>query len=208
MFRTITLSLLLILFAAGAHAADLKEFKPISPEDNDKLIAEYMASKDTIYIRNMLDTYAEADDSILKDARRFAYLSTLFKNPKSPRPDMQKTASIAVCEKYKCASDQKLSNQFMMISSGMWALDSISEQDKKIKEAVGSFLNDNERIKKIYAEESAIFSSYWTFTVLLAAKIDVVKYSELDTILTTYEKLGSLDIERVHDMLGMKRMGQ
>ncbi|MES2983649.1 MAG: hypothetical protein V4735_00485 [Pseudomonadota bacterium] len=200
MLKKILFLLLPIFMSFAVHAQDLRMLKPAAPGDNDRLIAQYMSSKDTIYIRHMLDAYAEADDGMLKDARRFAYLSSQFKNPKSPRPGLAKTVSTAVCKKYDCASRSARSTQFMTIASGMWALDSLSKQHPPIKETVERFLNSNERMKQIYAQEGALFSNYWTLTIVSIAQPD-----KLDAPLTTYEQLGPLDTHAVMKSLEIQK---
>jgi hypothetical protein len=196
MRKKIILLLLPIFVSFAAQAQDLNKMNPATPGDNDRLIAAYMSSKDANNILRMLTTYAEADDGMLKDARRFAYLSSQFKNPNNPRHELQKTAATAAVTKYECSSHSPRCNQFMTIASGMWALDSLSQRDPKVKDTVTSFLNGNPRMKKIYEEEGAMFSNYEALVVIYAAQPDKV-----DAVLTSYEKLGPLDMDAVHKNL-------
>ncbi len=201
MLKKIVLLLLPLFVSFAVHAEDLSKMSPATPGDNDRFIHEYMSSKDTGYISRMLETYDKADDGMLKDARRFAYLSSQFKNPNNPRHELQKTVSTAAVTKYECSSHSPNCNQFMMIASGMWALDSLSKQDAQIKDTVVGFLNSHQRMKKIYDEEGALFSNYWALTAVYIAQPDKV-----DSVLTSYEKLGPLDMDAVKKNLDMKKV--
>lgn len=202
MVRTILGWLLMATMATAAHAADIN--KPLSPGENDQLIKHYMDSKDPRYLQTMLQTYAEADDAMLHDARRYAFLIPMANStdPKNPRPNMKKTVAVALCQKYSCAPDPQNSRPFMQMmtaASGMWALDSLSRQDPQIKKIVEDFLAGNERLRLIYAEEAQRFSNYMTLTIMAAVKPEMV-----DGLLTKYEQHGILDMEEVKKTLDMK----
>lgn len=199
MFKILACSIIAIGFSFAAHANDLIGHKPTRPQDNDLLIAAYTASQDTQYITQMLDAYNDAGDEMLKDARRFAFLSGQFKNPKNPRPNLQKTVATAALTKYDCQTQAPSCNQFLTVASGMWALDSLSQRDQKIKTTVSDFLNSHPRMKGIYEEEGVVFSNYWTLTAVY-----IVKPKELESVLTAYEELRPLDMEAVKKNLDMK----
>lgn len=199
MLKTFAYSIIAIGFSFAACANDLIGHKPARPQDNDLLIAAYTASQDTQYITQMLDAYNDAADEMLKDARRFAYLSGQFKNPKSPRPNLQKTVATAALAKYDCKTQAPSCNQFLTAASGMWALDSLSQRDQKIKTTISDFLNNHPRMKKIYEAEGATFSNYWALTAVY-----IVKPTELESVLTAYEELRPLDMEAVKKNLDMK----
>lgn len=181
------------------QAADLRTMKPATPADNDRLLAEYKSTKDTIYIRQMLKTYAESEDEILRNARRYAYFARQFDNPKNPRRELKKTTSIAACQKYDCASRSEKSKEFFTLSSGMWAIDLLSKTNLDVKVTVAEFLNGNKRMKKIYDEEGGLFSDYLTLSLVY-----VIQPEKVDSILTTYEKFGALDKQAVNENLNMK----
>jgi hypothetical protein len=195
MLRKITI-LLLVCLSVFAYFLlrkdDLHTAIPATPSDNDHLIAEYMSSKDIRHITHMLEAYAKADDEMLKDARRFAHLSSQFKNPKHPRSALFKTASVALAEKYACKSRSTRCTQVMTIASGIWALDSLSAQDAIIRDTVGEFLNGHPTMKKVYEKEGALFSNYLALTVVYIAQPNAV-----DAMLTAYEQLEPLDMEAV-----------
>ena len=200
MFRTSLLWLALLGIACGAQAADIA--KPRLPGDNDLLIKQYMDSRDPRYLQTMLATYAEADDAMLRDARRYAYLAPLAKNPGNPRPDMSKTIALALCEKYRCTPDPAKSAPFMQMmtaSSGMWALDSLAKQDPQIKQILTDFLEENARLKQIYEREGLQFSNYTTLAVLAS-----VQPGTLEAPLTAYEQLRPLDMQAVQQALEQK----
>jgi hypothetical protein len=184
------------LLAANAYAADTIR-KLSTPADNDALIGQYMKTKNTQYIQTMLETYNTADDAALKDARRFANLSRDFKNPKSPRPNLQKDMATAICQKYECKTNPARANQFFTVASGLWALGSLSKQDPQINQTVTGFLHTHPRMKNIFLEEDAIASNYWTLTIA-----SIAEPKKLDPVLARYEQLGPLDVNQAMQILG------
>ena len=204
MMKKILGFLFVIAVSATAVAAEIA--KPLLPGDNDTLIKLYMDTKDPRYLQSMLTTYAEADDGMLRDARRYAFLVPLAQNsndPKNPRPTLGKTIAVALCKKYHCApklEDSKLFSQMITASSGMWALDSLSQQNPQIKKVVEDFLKANARVKTIYDAEAVQFSNY---KVLVVAATLQPKQN-VEPLLLKYETLEPLDMEEVKKTLGMK----
>ena len=189
-----------LILNLSAHAEDLIKMRPQSPADNDRFIKEYFTTKDIKIIQNMFDEYQKADDATLKDAYRFFQLNSISKMPNNTRPELAKTTSVAALTKYQCNPMTPRCTHFLMLSSGLWALASLSQRDDNIKEKYVSFSNKNERIAKIFKAENNLLSNYMNLQMLYIAKPD-----ELDPIMTKYEQLGSLDIDIVKKNLDKKK---
>lgn len=202
MRKTIPCLLAALLFASIAHAASVAPSKPQVPGDNDTLIKQYMDTKDPIYLETMLGAYAEASDAMLTDARRYAFLLPLSQAPKNPRPNINQTAARVLCAKYECGTkplESKPFVQLMTIASGMWALDSLSQQDPAIRTIVNNYLGQHPRMQKIYASEGLQFSNYKTLVVVAA-----IDPNKVDSLLTLYEEFQPLDMKEVQQRLNLK----
>ncbi len=203
MLRKISLLILPALFAFSVHAAEITG--PQTAANNDALIKQYMDTKNPEYLRAMLKTYAAADEDMLRDARRYAFLVPLTRNPedpKNPRPSAGRTSAMALCSKYGCTPTPESSKQFMQVltaSSGIWALDSLSLQDPAIGKIVRDFLAANPRMKTVYETEAVQFSNYKV--LLMTASLQPEK---VEPLLVTYESFKPLDFEVVKQTLGMK----
>lgn len=179
---------------------ELSTLKPVSPMDNDRLINTYKSSKDTRYILQMLAAYAEANDSMLHDAFRHAYFSTLENNKKHPRYDYLKNNLMVAVIKYDCKSKTPQCKQFLTITSGVWAINTLVKQDAILQNDVNKFFASNPRIGKIYVEEKTLFQNYGILSLVYA-----VEPQKLGDILMTYEHGGPLDMITVQKNLGMKK---
>lgn len=200
MFKHLLRLVLPLCMAGTAYAADIA--KPMTPSDNDAIIKQYLETKDPQYLRTLLQTYAEADDAMLHDARRYAYLVTLTANPKNPRPQLNQTMATAMCKKYQCQPDPTQSRPFMQLmtaASGIWALDSLAQQDPQVQSVITDFLNTDAHMKAAYADEAAQFGNYRTLLTLVT-----IEPEKVEPLLSRYEQLQPLSTQEVIQTLGMQ----
>ena len=167
-----------------------------SPGDNDLLIGGYMASGDVRLIRNILENFSTADDSMAADAIRFGLLSSKFGAALAPA-GREKRIAAALCDKYACKTDPAKLYRVVTLGTAYWALQSIGQQDERVKSAFTEFFDKTPRLKAILAQEKLGFANY-----LVAASLEAglkqgaspYQQASLGTIeeaLSKYESLGA-----------------
>ena len=194
-FLVLNFSLLLI----AARAEDLTKKMPESPAANDRFIAEYLATKNIIYIRNMFISYDKVSEDVLKDARRFSYLYLEINKPNSPRAKQKKEIVLNFFNKYGCPAQTPQCTKFYTIASGMWALDSLSRQDEAIKNEVNHFLSTHKKMNDVYESEHKMYSYY-----LLLVMISIAQPEKWENYLSLYEKSLPLNVADIENKLKEK----
>lgn len=165
----------------------IKQLKPsFYAGDNDLLIAAYMASGDENYIKNILDNFTSAEDGMVSDAFRIGFMKSKFGSNLTPNGRKNIMAQTA-CERYKCKSNPRDFMRLLTLSSGFWAIQSLSQKDEVIKKISADFFNKDKRLYKLLGAEVVGFSNYLTILPVSMA----IKDPMTDKALTVYEMLGS-----------------
>lgn len=181
---------------AKSSLVALDAIKPSSlPGDNDLLIGAYMASGNTDFIQRILGNYSSADDEMVRDGLRMGFMMSKFGPnlaPKGRAPVMTRVA----CEKYQCKSDARRLLRVMTLASALWALQSLSQQDERIKKTLNSFFTGDPRLKTSFLIEQNAFANYLTTVVGLTALNNPAGgepspgYAAMSKSADIYEKLG------------------
>ncbi len=129
--------------------------------DNDLLISAYMASGDDNYIKNILDNFTSAEDGMVIDAFRLGLMQGKFGSSLTHK-GRKNVITQTSCEKYKCKSNPRDFMRLLTLSSGFWAIQSLSQEDKIIKKISADFFNKDKRLYKLLEVELVGFSNYLT----------------------------------------------
>jgi hypothetical protein len=149
--------------------APLKQLRPVAnARHNDVLIGAYMASGNTEYIKRILENFSSADDGMAADALRLAMMQSKFGPTLAPQ-GREKVIVQAACEKYDCKKDMRAMMRAMTLSSGFWAIRSLSQQDTGVKKTFAEFFDGDPRLKQILIVENTAFGNYLTSLALFAA---------------------------------------
>ncbi len=117
--------------------ATLAALRPSSiPGDNDLLIGAYMASGDTALIKRILENFSDADDGMVSDALRLAYMKSKF-GPNLVATGRDNVMAPAACAKYQCKTDPAKFFRVLTLASAFWALQSLSQNDEGIRKTAG-----------------------------------------------------------------------
>jgi hypothetical protein len=144
--------------------------RSVSPAQNDLLIGAYMASGNARYIEYVLTEFANAEDAMAGDAFRIALMKDRFGTALTP-PGRQATTLVAACQKYGCKSDMRNLMRLMTLSSGFWAVQSLSRRDEGIRNTIAGVFDRDPRLKRLFFAEQNAFANYLTTFALFAAKI-------------------------------------
>jgi len=136
------------------------------PGDNDTLIGAYMASGNTAFIQRILDNYTSADDAMVSDALRMAYMMSKFGNTLTPK-GRDDVMTKAACEKYQCKADSQKFRRLLTLASAFWSTQSLSAKDEAIKTTMSDFFSRDARLKNLLAAEQAAFGNYMTAIMLV-----------------------------------------
>ncbi|WFU17752.1 hypothetical protein [Bradyrhizobium sp. CB3481] len=136
------------------------------PGDNDTLIGAYMASGNTVFIQRILDNYAGADDAMVSDALRMAYMMSKFGNTLTPK-GRDDVMTKAACEKYQCKVDPQKFRRLLTLASAFWSTQSLSAGDEGIKTTMSDFFTRDARLKNLLGAEQAAFGNYMTAIMLI-----------------------------------------
>lgn len=188
----------------------LDAVKPYSiPGDNDLLIGAYMASGNIVIIKRILDNYSSADDAMVHDGLRIGFMMSKFGPGLAPKGRDAVTIQ-AACARYQCRTDQTKLLRVMTLATAIWSLQSLSEQDDKIKKAMSDFLASDPRLKTLFSIEQAAFSNYVTAVIVTTTLKDdhgrpeqAQAYAAMSRSASIYENLGSAD-EAFTPMTGLK----
>ena len=171
---------------------DLNTISLYDPAHNDKLIGAFMESGNSKYILNILKNIETVPDQMAKDAIRTSFFSKFGPNlqPNGRHINIIKT----VCERNGCSKD-KPDNllRILTISTGFWALKSLSDQHPIIKTTFNQFLENNKKISSFYQEEAIGFANYLTKLSLYSVINDNVN---INKSLEIYENFGSMEDEQ------------
>ncbi len=166
----------------------LQQTKPTeNPSDNDMLIGAFMASGDTGYIERILGNYSGVSDDMARAAMRVSMMQGRF-GPTIAPPGRQPVLLQTVCAKYQCKTNPKALIRIMTLSSALWAVGSLAQQDPVVNKALVEFFDKNPVLKKIFIEERSAFANYMTTLALYAAIKD---NKHINQSLSIYEHLGS-----------------
>jgi len=165
----------------------LLQVRPLArPADNDMLIGAYMASGDVQHLRNILENFTGAADSMVADALRLGLLNGRYGPGLVPPGRPKGGVAKGACQKYFCSVDTQAVLRLFTLSSAFWALDSIGRRDKGVQKTLRAFFEGSPRLKHLLAGESAAFGNY----VSLAAVHDAMKNDpSIEAFLSGYEKL-------------------
>ena len=159
------------------------------PGDNDVLIGAYMVSGDTNYVHRILENYGHADDAMVIDALRIAFMQGKF-GPTLAAPGRPVVMLMAACEKYQCKKDKRGLMRLMTLGSAFWALHSLGQNDDGIKKTFEAFFKDDKRLAKLFALEQNAFGNYLT---MLAAYAGIKDNPKINASLSIYEHMGAAD---------------
>ena len=183
----------------AAQISPLGAVKPfIIPGDNDLLIGAYMASGDTSYIERILDNYASADDTMVKDGLRVGFMTGKFGLNLAPRGRGAMMIR-AACAKYDFEGDPTKFMRVMTLGRAIWSLQSMAAQDDGIKKAFSDFFSRDARLKILLAAERAAFENYLKAITFVSTFEDRTEpdqdqqraYSMMNKAASSYENLGS-----------------
>jgi hypothetical protein len=153
----------------AARVPALEAVRPSAiPGDNDTLIGAYMASGNAVFIQRILDNYSSADDAMVSDALRMAYVMSKFGNTLTPK-GRDDVMTKAACEKYQCKVDPQKFRRLLTLASAFWSTQSLSANDEGIKTAMSDFFSRDERLKNLLGAEQAAFGNYMTAVMLITA---------------------------------------
>lgn len=153
------------------------------PGDNDALIGAYMASGKTVFIQRILENYTSAEDPMVSDALRMAYMMSKFGNTLTPK-GRDDVMTKAACEKYQCKADSQKFRRLLTLASAFWSTQSLSAKDEGIKTTLSDFFSRDARLKDLLAAEQAAFGNYMTAIMLVATFKDKREGADQDR---TYE---------------------
>ncbi|QHO71985.1 hypothetical protein ACH79_04410 [Bradyrhizobium sp. CCBAU 051011] len=153
------------------------------PGDNDALIGAYMASGKTVFIQRILENYTSAEDPMVSDALRMAYMMSKFGNTLTPK-GRDDVMTKAACEKYQCKADSQKFRRLLTLASAFWSTQSLSAKDEGIKTTLSDFFARDARLKDLLAAEQAAFGNYMTAIMLIATFKDKREGADQDR---TYE---------------------
>ena len=152
----------LLLKLEAKPPATLAVVRPSStPGDNDLLIGAYMASGDTALIKRILENFSGADDGMVSDALRLAYMKSKF-GPNLVATGRDNVMAPAACAKYQCKTDPANFFRVLTLASAFWALQSLGQNDAGIRKTLAGFFEGDARLKNLRAGEEAAFGNYMT----------------------------------------------
>ena len=166
------------------------------------LIGAYQVSGNEKFILNILSGYRETKDlDFLKDCVRLALLTNNYGNDMSPKGHKSLIVK-SLFSKYDYKNDYEKTNKIMAMSSGLWAILSLSKYHEEVKDILEKFTKKNKTFKNILLKEKNNLANYLTNVILVdvlhkdkaVSKNDTTNVS--DIFVYEYENLMNVDIDK------------
>ena len=156
-------------------------------QDNDLLIGAYATSGDSNYLNRILENFLTADAEMARVAIRMALMQGKFGPTLTPK-GRKKIIADAMCQKFNCKSNITNSLRLLTLSSGFWALNSLSKKDAAVQTTMMDFFTKTPQLMSIIQNEQREFGNYLTLLIAQAAAPD---NPEIEKALISYENLGA-----------------